>query len=412
MSYASLISPLFLLCLSASLLAFGENSGLAAEEHRSLRAAAAISMACLSLIGFFTLERSEPIWDSTVYVRMAARDGVLGGNTPPFCFRILTPTIARLLPLSLPASFELINQASLFGAAMLLYLFLRERRFTPELALTGPCFLILSSFTKFVIWYRFGVDQLAIFGIVAVSLALMRRRFLLAGLAACLFVLEKESVLLLAPFSCGVLQLSPRLRARRIYSFSATAALWAPAIALFAVLHTFVRHEGGSGIAGTIIYWAKTRGPSPKALCESLLALPKTFGAIPLVMFLTWRRAWLILKTELFVSATIVVFLLAGIFGASDYERVYFLALPFVLIVFLPLIQSSAPSSLQVAVVVLAQVSLLDIFARPDFLVLPRWFMTNTQRLDLMEYGLKVAFWCLALWFAGIGRDGLERSEA
>jgi hypothetical protein len=91
--------------------------------------------------------------------------------------------------------------------------------------------------------------------------------------------------------------------------------------------------------------------------------------------------------------ATIVAFVLAGIFGASDYERVYFLALPFVLMIFLPVFEEGRPSAWQITVAVLAQISLLDVFARPDFMTLPRWFMTNTQWLAIAEYSSKVVLW-------------------
>jgi len=391
MSYASLLVPILFLWAAAPLLRLA-----------GLPRAAGVSAMCLSVIGFFTLDRSAPLWDSETYVRMAS-DGVFVGRLSPFCFRIVMPAIARASPFPLAITFEVVNQLSLWASAVLIYRLLSKRRLTEAGALAAPCFLILSSFTKFVIWYRFGVDQLAILGLIAVTVALVERRFVIASLLAAFFVLEKESVLLLAPFSFGSLRASPRLAGRRLHHIVATVALWALPVALLIAVRTFIRHEG-PGIVETIVSWARARALSPKAYCEGLLALPKAFGAIPLIMCLMWRRTGAIFRREPYLPLTIGTFVLAGVFGASDYERVYFLCLPFVLMVFLPMIAELGLSWWQAAILALAQVSLLDVFARPDFLELPRWFMVNTRWKDLNEYAFKVAFWVIALRFAGFGR--------
>jgi hypothetical protein len=367
----------------------------------SLWLPAAVSAVALALLGLFTLERSPPIWDSVVYFRMASPGGLLSGGTAPFCYRILAPALARALPLPLPAAFELLNQVSIWCAAMLLYLLLRRRGFSPGIALVGPCLLILSAFTKFVVWYRFGIDQLALLGVTAVTWAIVEKRFRTAALLASIAVIAKESVLLLAPFLYGELPFNGDRPRPRIHRLLSTIALWAAPVAVFIALRSRIRCTEGSGIVETIWQWASIRLQSPKAAVEMLLALPKTFGAVSLVILSEYRTVWPMIRKEPHVFVTILAFIDAGIFGASDYERVYFLSLPLVLIVFLHLLESMRSRPWKLAVFVVAQASLLDVFAKPDFMDLPRWFMVNTQWPDLALYGAKVTLWWGALWAVG-----------
>jgi hypothetical protein len=367
------------------------------REPEGIWLPAAFSAFCLALLGLFTLERSEPIWDSVTYVRMASGH-LLAGGRAPLCFRVLTPAIASVLPLPLPAAFELLNQVSLWCAGIAVYYLLRARGLSRDVALAGSALLILSAFSKFVVWYRFGVDQVAILGICAVVWATAERRFVLAAGLATVAAFGKESIILLAPFTYGELRSSTRFSNRPTSRFVATVLLWLGALVVVVILRSMIPQRSGGGVLATIHRWAGLRLASPKAYVEMVLALPKTFGAIPLVLVILWRRTWLALRAEAYASVTIAVFVLAGIFGASDYERVYFLAFPLVGIVCARLIAGAHPTLAQVAVFVLAQVSLLDVFARPDFMDLPRWFMVNTAWSDLAYFGSKVLLWTIALW--------------
>jgi hypothetical protein len=405
LTYPSLIPSLLLLGLSAALHQLARRSARRATDREGVWRAAAVSAFCLALIDAFTLERSGPIWDSETYVRMASRGGLFTGGMAPFCFRILVPAIARLVPAELPISFELINQLSLWAAGTLLYCLLRARGLRHETALVGPCVLILSSFTKFVLWYRFGVDQLALLAIVAVAWALSERRFKTAALLATIAVPGKESSLLLAPFTYGELAAIPRLRNRPLGRLLVMLLFWSGALAAFVVLRTSIPRLSGVGVIVTITGWAQARLRSPKALCEVVLALPKTFGAIPLVALLAGRRWWPIVRREPYAAVTVGVFVLAAMFGASDYERVYFLAIPFVLLICLPLIEAFPLTPTQAAVALAAHVSLLDVFSPPDFMNLQRWFMTNAGWPDMAVYAVKVLLWAVALRAVGLGRE-------
>jgi hypothetical protein len=366
----------------------------------SLWLPAAVSAVALALLGVFTLDRSPPIWDSVVYFHMASPGGLLSGGTAPFCFRILAPALAKAIPLPLPAAFELMNQVSIWCAAMLIYHLLRRRGFSPGIALVGPCLAILSAFTKFVVWYRFGIDQLALLGVAAVTWAIVEKRFRTAALLASVAVIAKESVLLLAPFLYGELPFTRDRPHPRIHRLVSTIVLWAAPVAVFIALRLRIRSTDGSGMIDTIWQWASIRLQSPKAAVEMLLALPKTFGAVSLVILSEYRSVWPMIRKEPHVFVTILAFIDAGIFGASDYERVYFLSLPLVLIVFLRLLVSMRPRPWKIAVFVAAQASLLDVFAKSDFMDLPRWFMVNTQWPDLALYGAKVTLWWGALYLA------------
>ncbi|HMF39567.1 MAG TPA: hypothetical protein VKQ32_02675 [Polyangia bacterium] len=400
----SRLFPAFFLLLGAALEWLARRSARQQRASISAYRAAAVSAVALAILGAFTVDRTGPIWDSETYFRMAAGGGLLNGGLAPFCFRILTPAIARLVPMRLAVSFELINQVSLWAAGTLVYWLLRARGLRHETALVGPCVLILSSFSKFVLWYRFGVDQLALLAIVAVAWALAERRIVVAALLATIAVLGKESILLVAPFAYGELRTAPRLRRNLALCVLATLAFWAAAIVGFVVLRMTIPHSAGEGsIAQTISNWARARLGSPKGFCELTLAVPKTFGVMPLLMVLSGRRTLAIVRREPYAAATVVTFLLAGIFGAADYERVYFLAIPFVLMICLPLLETSQLSPKEVVAMVAAHVSLLDVFSPPTFLDLPRWFMTNARWPDLAAYAAKVALWTVVLKIVGIG---------
>jgi len=342
-------------------------------------------------------------------VRMAYPGGLLRGGVAPFCFRILTPALARVIPVRLPVAFELINQGALWAAGVIVYRLLRARGLRRETALVGPCVLILSGFTKFVLWYRFGVDPLALLGIVAVAWALAERRFMVAALLATIAALEKEAILLLAPFAYGELRALSRLRNHPFRRVLAATILWSGAIVVSFVLRTSISHTSGRGTVGIIAGMARVRlSHAPRSFCELVLAVPKTFGAIPLLILLARRRSWIIVQKEPYAAVTIGILLLAGIFGATDYERVYFLAVLFVLIIFLPLLEERPLSSAQLAVAVAAHLSLLDVFSRPDFMDFQRWFMAQAQWFDIAEYATKVVLWTVVLKVAGLGRDRQE----
>jgi hypothetical protein len=400
---ASTLVPAFFLLMGTALEWLARRSARQQRTHVSAFRSAGVSAVALAIVGAFTVDRTGPIWDSEFYVRMAAKGGLLNGGLAPFCFRILTPAVARLVPMRLAVGFELINQVSLWAAGTLVYWLLRARGLRHETALVGPCVLILSSFSKFVLWYRFGVDQLALLAVVAVAWALAERRVVIAALLATVAVLGKESILLVAPFAYGELRTAPRVRPNLAHRLLAMLAFWATAIVGFVVLRVTIPHSAGEGIAKTISNWARERLGSPKAFCELTLAVPKTFGVMPLLMVLSWRRTLAIVRREPYAAAAIVTFLLAGIFGATDYERVYFLAIPFVLMICLPLLEKSQLSPKEVVAMVAAHVSLLDVFSPPTFMNLPRWFMTNAQWPDMVEYTAKVVLWTVVLKLVGIG---------
>jgi hypothetical protein len=67
------------------------------------------------------------------------------------------------------------------------------------------------------------------------------------------------------------------------------------------------------------------------------------------------------------------------------------------------LLEKSQLSPKEVVAMVAAHVSLLDVFSPPTFMNLPRWFMTNAQWPDMVEYTAKVVLWTVVLKLVGIG---------
>jgi hypothetical protein len=306
------------------------------------------------------------------------------------------PALARAIPLGLAASFEWLNLVGLWATGVVLFAFLRASGLGRELAAAGSALFVLSAFAKFVLWYRYGVDQLAVLAVAGVALATVERRFALAACIASVGALGKESVLLLAPATWGALRGVPGRGLR-------TLALWAPPVAVGIALRVAIPHTG-PGLLDTIAGFADARLLSPKALCEIALALPKTFGAMPLVALLLARRTAAALRADPGGAGVIALCVLAGVFGATDYERVYFLAFPFAIRLFLRLLAERPPTPLEIGVLALAQASLLDVFARPDFFELGDWFMVNTSWAGLGAYAAEVAFWTAALWAVGFKR--------
>jgi hypothetical protein len=385
--------PVVWLGLGLVALHLNKRAEVAGTRSPTLWLPAAVSCLCLALLDVFTAERSPPIWDSVAYFSMASRGGLLSGKEAPFCYRILTPAVARVVPLPLSAAFELVNEASLWGCGMVAYLLLRQRQVSERTALIGPCLLVLSAFSKFVIWYRYGVDQLALLGVMLVVWATMGRRFGLLAAVAAISVVGKESVLLFAPLTYGVLGDLPGRPKSHFLRAATTAAFWLPSVVVFMLIRSSLDCHSGPTLQQTVVSWARARLLSPKAYCEMILAVPKTFGAVPLVMIALWRRSLRAFHAERRLLPTILIVVGAGIFGASDYERVYFFAFPLLLILFVRVFAELSPSPLQIVILALSHVSLLDVFAKPDFMQLASWFMVNTEWSDILAYALKVTVW-------------------
>src|SRR6185503_21327750 len=95
-----------------------------------------------------------------------------------------------------------------------------------------------------------------------------------------------------------------------------TALLWALPLALFLALGKWIPAHQGTGFLETVAYWTRLRIGSLKAPTEIVLALPKTFGALALVLALSWRSSLRAFRADPAGSAVIAVFLLLGMLAA------------------------------------------------------------------------------------------------
>jgi hypothetical protein len=169
--------------------------------------------------------------DHSYYLAMAG--GLPGhpdaAHTPPFDYRILTPLIVRLLPLSPTAGFHALTMAALIGAAALLWQLLRTLGFARGASAGGV--LLLGSLYWLIEFPQMDyalVDPMSFFLAALFMLALYRGAGpLTLGAIATLAVLNKEAGLILLP--SGVLYL---WRTRRLTRTTALAFAGAPMVAV------------------------------------------------------------------------------------------------------------------------------------------------------------------------------------
>jgi hypothetical protein len=169
--------------------------------------------------------------DHLVYIEMAQQP--FAAHEPPYCYRLLVPTIARYLPFSLAVNFYLLAVLFIIGTGILLHLFLRDLGCNLFYSSLGVIlFYSLNWGAKFLL-FDFWLTEAALFFFVVLSLLLILRdsRVWLV-VALCLAVLCKESALFLLP-------LIYTLRARHIIDGPAllrAVLLSIVPIALFVVL--------------------------------------------------------------------------------------------------------------------------------------------------------------------------------
>lgn len=144
---------------------------------------------------------ADPGWDRHLYREMARR-GLFDFHIVPYCWRLLVPALAKLLPGSHQAGFATVTFASLAAAGPALYWLLRGVEASRAVALAvallyyslgwGPRF-VASDF-----WVPDAVAML--FTVLAVG-AIVRKQWVLAALMMAVGVLAKESVVFVAPLA-------------------------------------------------------------------------------------------------------------------------------------------------------------------------------------------------------------------
>lgn len=231
-------------------------SGTAAGPLRSLRAvpwaeyawaAAGAALAVLLLALRTDLKTrgtalfADPGWDRHLYLEMARRD-LLDFRLAPYCWRVLVPWTAKLLPFSLQASFLTITVVALVAAGVATFVLVRAAGFSRvHGALAMLLFFSLGWGPKFVL-SDFWVPDATVFVFVTIAIVLAakdRAVWLCVVLAA--GVLAKESVIFAAP-------LLYTLHARGFIDWrrlARTALVAAPAIVLLVALRLLIPEANG-----------------------------------------------------------------------------------------------------------------------------------------------------------------------
>ncbi len=136
--------------------------------------------------------------DHLHYLAMAEEPG--GLYQAPFCFRVLTPALVRLMPFGTADSFYFLTVIFLIGTGVLVYYIVFETVRDNWFAMTGIAFFYsLSAGVKFC-FYDFWLTEPALFFFGALSiLFLLRRHDIWLSVTLAVAVLAKESALFLIP---------------------------------------------------------------------------------------------------------------------------------------------------------------------------------------------------------------------
>ncbi len=106
-------------------------------------------------------------WDHKKYIAMTQNPFSI--TEAPFCRRILVPLIVYILPFEFEVGFFLVAHLSLIGSAVLVYLTLKEMKFSLSLCFAGwMLFLSMSWITGFLLFDFWLIDCLAFFFIVLI----------------------------------------------------------------------------------------------------------------------------------------------------------------------------------------------------------------------------------------------------
>lgn len=240
--------------------------------------------------------------DHLEYIAMS--ESPSAAHTPPYCCRILVPTIARCLPFGRVDSFRALTIFFIWGTGVLIYYVLRRMGQDTFFALIGVVlFHSLNFGTKFVL-FDFWLTEPALFFFSALAvLLLIRGNGILLSVTLCLAVLGKESALFLLPLTYTIK--ARRLLDRRALMYAAAVSL-AP-VALFILV----------------------KGMIPASEAYSPLALFSRFGAARLSTDL----AGIIRGGTLGTWGVLVLLLM--LFGIGKSADLALRCLPFIVLVYL-----------------------------------------------------------------------------
>jgi len=141
--------------------------------------------------------RAEPYknLDLRYYLQMARVSPKIATNVPrPFCFRLLGPYIAGLLPVDEPIAFRILTYLSLLTLSLGFYGFLVASGLRSQVSTIVVAFFVLNrQFFGFLSWDYFQLNDVISLILILVSImALIRKRWLLLALSLIFGALTRE----------------------------------------------------------------------------------------------------------------------------------------------------------------------------------------------------------------------------
>lgn len=243
----------------------------------------------------------------------------------PWCYRVLTPYLASLLPYGTLLDFRILGFISNVLSIIVLTLILEILGFTPLMRLFGALLYTGSFWTlKFSFYSPAYIDyQTQLFLLLIVWLTL-RRTYAILPIVFLLAALQKESLAAFTLFSIAHMVRCGGDIPVRNRIFLGTAMLAAPFVAVFEVRHAITALEvSATSVSGQAAGWIFDPGRWPVFAQAAFSGL----GIIPAVLLITYqpwveflRRQW-----EWIVYALIS---LAFLFGGVDKSRLFLYGLP------------------------------------------------------------------------------------
>jgi hypothetical protein len=272
-----------------------------------LTAVAALSLVVLLVLYAFATERAGLFKDDTRHYALMAEDPAYLPRLP-YTFRVLTPGLVHLLPFDTATGFAIVTVAALWASAVLLYAFLVRLNLGRWPAAGGVVLFLGSGLTIRLLTTPTYVDGLTYLAELAGFYFLLSRRELLFAATLLVGVLNRETILLLAPVYLLQLRSEGRLGRRDLPRVALVLGL--PMLLLVAVAAARLIAGGalqfGLGVLETKPRTFEQNVPSLQDLAD----IYSVFGAAWLLGLANLRQAPPILQRG-FVFGLLVVLQLA-----------------------------------------------------------------------------------------------------
>lgn len=269
-------------------------------------------------------------WDLHSYLAMAAAAPSLPVQvSEPFCYRLLGPWLAGVLPGDLSRNFRFVTWATAFATILMVYLYFLESGAGVTTALCVACLCASNKYLfGFLLWDFYQLnDMICLFTVVLTFWALRRRNWWLAATAMAIGTASRETALMLIP----AVVLARFARISLVRSLLGAVLVTIPALAVFVATRIAVRHPAGEFeyLSAFGEYGAKLLSPLVWARVTVNVWAP-----ISLIPFVFAKSSWQYLRNRSGEVIFVVVVYISSLFG-SNVER---LVLP----AFLPLMSLTA----------------------------------------------------------------------